>query len=276
MKSIAILGTGPAGLMAAQAVALKGRPFAIFGMPDMQGRIQRSVISGAQFIHTPVPTVNDTEPDFELTYRKLGTSAGYQHKVYGGDDVPFVSFDRVVDGETIPAWSLRKTYDRMFDGICGADGHSVNPMNITPLVIREWLALGTWDLIISTIPRHAICLPYNGYGDRPHAFHSQSIVVNNDSMNAKDNTIVYNGDEEFSWYRSSRIDGVGSTEWGGQVQDQIRKMYKDLAVIKKPIRHECDCWLNAPIVFAGRYGEWRKGVLTHEAFITAFRAMEEL
>lgn len=262
--------------MAAHAVALSGRPIVLFGLPDEQGRPQRSVISGAQFLHTAVPTINDDTPDFELTYKKLGTSAGYQHKVYGGDDVPFVSFDRVKDGETVQAWSLRKTYDKLWDNLCGPDGHAVNVMQVDPMLLQQWFEQGTFELVVSTVPRHAICLPYNGFGDKPHAFISQPIITNNDSNNAHDNTIIYNGDENFSWYRSSRIDGHGSTEWGGQSMENLRRAYRDLVVIKKPIRHECNCWQGRPIVFAGRYGEWRKGVLTHEAFVTAFKAVQEL
>lgn len=274
--SIAIIGTGPAGLMAAQAAAILGKPFSLFGLPDVSGHVVKSVIGGAQFLHKPVPTlVNENQPDIGITYRKVGTSEGYRQKVYGNEPVPFVSFDRVNDGETVPAWSLHRVYEQMWNGICGRDGHSVNALRITPEEIQRWLELNLWDLIICTLPRHEICLAYNGLGGRPHTFVSQTIHVSQQSMVAGLNQITYNGDPEFSWYRTANLGGFESTEWGEGVPENLGKMYR-LHNIRKPLRHDCDCWAGKPIVFAGRYGEWRKGVLSHEAFITTAKALEEL
>lgn len=276
MKSIAILGTGPAGLMAAQAVALSGKPFSLFGLPDARGRAVKSTIGGAQFLHTAVPTVCDEmQPDLGITYRKRGTSEGYRWKVYGGEPVPFVSFDRVQDGETVPAWSLHRVYDMMWEGICGKDGHSVNAMRVTPQEMLSWTERELWDLVICTIPRHDLCLAYNGMGGRPHTFVSQSIFIGDEAMDVGMNEIVYNGDPEYSWYRSSNICGNGGTEWGEDMKDKLSLRLRTREV-RKPLRHDCDCWVDKPVVFAGRYGEWRKGVLAHEAFISAFKAVEEL
>jgi hypothetical protein len=220
---------------------------------------------------------DEDQPDFGITYRKRGTSDGYRQKVYGGEPVPFVSFDNVQDGEVVPAWSLQKVYDKMWDGIAGKDGHSVNAMRVTPDELIRWVEHNLWDMIICTVPRHELCLAYNGLGGgRPHTFVSQSIYVGDEAMSTGMNEIVYNGDPEYSWYRSSNIGGYEGVEWGEDMKDVLTRMGRRTREVRKPIRHDCDCWTHGNIVFAGRYGEWRKGVLVHDAFVTAFKAVEEL
>lgn len=274
MKTIAILGTGPAGLMAAHAASVMGVQFSLFGLPDVNRHVVKSTIGGAQFLHRAVPGISyEQEPDMMIRYRKRGTSEGYRAKVYGTNEVPFVSFDNVQDGETVPAWSLHAVYENLWNGICGPSGHSVNALRVTPETLGEWFERSLWDLVICTIPRPSMCRTYNGSMDaRAHAFQSQTIHICGEDMGAGMNEVVYNGDPEQSWYRTSNMGGIISTEWGEQAPPSYLKTYP----IKKPIWHDCSCWQDEPIVFAGRYGEWRKGVLVHDAFVTAFKAIEEL
>lgn len=273
MKAVAILGTGPAGLMAAQAAALHGVPFSIFGLPDAKGHAVKSKIGGAQYVHTAVPTVSDeNHPDMAIVYRKVGTSEGYQAKVYGDEPVPFVSWDRMVFDEPIPAWSLHDIYDRLWNGICGSDGHSINLQRITPTQVLEWLEMEVFGLIISTIPRPQLCMGQvpQSQSTRLHHFTSQTIQICGEPMGAGMNEIIYNGSDEQSWYRTSNMSGRVSTEWGHRKPPGYLKTYP----LVKPIHNDCDCWSGQPVVFAGRYGEWRKGVLVHEAFTKAFLAIE--
>lgn len=276
MKSIAIIGTGPAGLMAAQAVALHGHPFSLFSAPTPTG-VQKSVIGGAQFLHRAVPTISDEDaPDMMIRYRKRGTSEGYKKKVYGAGEVPFVSFDNVQDGEEVPAWHLHSVYDQMWDGICGPRGHSVNALRVTPETLTEWLEKQLWELIICTLPRPSVCRTHAGQAgpdQRAHGFWSQTIHVCDEPMGAGFNEVLYNGDPEQSWYRSSNIGGNESTEWGERYPNYFKSRIRP---IQKPISHDCTCWDGEPILFAGRYGEWRKGVLVHDAFVSTWKALEDL
>lgn len=279
MRTVAILGTGPAGMMAAQACVITGVPFHLFAAPDRDGVVQPSFISGAQFMHVAVPTVSDEEsPDFAITYRKTGTAQGYAEKVYtdGLDQhVPFVSFENVEDGQTVPAWSLRGIYENQWTGIAGS-GSSVNAMKIDARILDEWVRNEQFDLIVSTIPRPALCRTHAGMDDRtPHAFWSQEVrIVNDEDMGVDLNVIAYNGDPDTSWYRSSNIAGWRSTEWAA---DRIAPYYVSRSkLIKKPVKHTCDCWADAPVVWAGRYGKWEKGVLVQDGFIEAFQAIESL
>lgn len=274
---IAILGTGPAGLMAAHACAILGQPFALFSLPDKHGHVSRSRIGGAQFLHCEIPSLTAEEPDFVLTYRTNGTPEGYHQKVYGGDPkVPFVSMSNVTDGERVPAWNLRTLYNLMWDGICGEDGHSVNAQKVDAATLKQWLEDDEWPLIISTVPRSSLCLTHAGLVDRmPHSFMSQTIhIVMDEDMGIPYNTIEYDGSNERSWYRSSNINGIRSTEWG---ENALPRYHQSKAVtVRKPISHTCDCWKDDDrVVFAGRYGRWQKGILVQDGFITAFKAIEE-
>ena len=275
MKSIAILGTGPAGLMAAYACSIAGRPFSLFGFPSESGAVEPSEISGAQFVHEPIPGLMDSNnPSMEITYVKHGTEEGYAEKVYSSDpNVPFVSFSNVVDGEVQPAWDLRGYYRELWEGIAG-EGSSVNAEIIDAMTLYEWTETGQFDFIVSTIPRPAVCLANLGIGTSPHPFLSQTVFVHSgEYANISENTIVYNGDKEPSWYRASNILGEESTEWASERSvhpsfgSKVRK-------IGKPILHGCDCWSeDENVLFAGRYGKWQKGILVHDGFTTCASAL---
>ena len=274
MNPIAILGTGPAGLMAAHACSLSGRPFSLFSAPGKDGTVKPSRIGGAQFIHKPVPAlVNEDLPDFHVTYDLRGTEAGYREKVYGDAPVPFVSYSGVHDGEVQPAWNLRKIYDSMWEAIAG-EGNSVNAVKITGSMLKEWLDQDMWDFVVSTVPRHALCLGHEGLTPSPHGFLSQDVFLANvNHADVPENTIIYNGAKEPSWYRASNLGGVHSAEWSNiaQVPSWQRS---SIIKVSKPIAHSCDCWADEPrVVFAGRFGKWQKGILVHDGFVTAAQAL---
>jgi hypothetical protein len=279
MKGIAILGTGPAGLMAAHAVSLSGRPFSLFTLPGKDGAAHPSRIGGAQFIHKAIPTlVNESIPDFHVTYDLRGTEEEYRRKVYGDNPhVSFVSYGNVTDGEVQPAWNLHKIYGTMWDVIAGG-GHSVNVEKITAATIQEWLEKDMWDFIVSTIPRHATCLGHQGLLPNPHAFLSQDVyLMNGDYANVPENTIVYNGQREPSWYRASNLQGFESVEWAESNLSNTPPWAKSkIITVSKPIAHSCDCWADDPrMIFAGRFGKWQKGVLVHDGFVTMASALME-
>lgn len=266
MKPIAIFGVGPAGLMAAHAVGLAGRPVALFSMPGEGGAITKSKLGGAQFLHDPLPGINDEdEPDANIIYECYGTVDGYRKKVYGDDPtIPFVSMEKVTHGKTQPAWNLQRTYDALWELLSAerANGVSINPMWIEEVIDKEW-----FDAIISTVPAPSICRAHAGLLGEHHLFVSQEISIANECIweGIPDNRIVYNGDPEYSWYRCSRLFGQGSTEWSN-----IEPMTSELVRVRKPIRTTCDCY-EGIITRVGRYGAWTKGLLTHHAFVETMK-----
>lgn len=270
MKPVAILGVGPAGLMAAQAVALSGRPVALFGQPNSDGTaIKRSVLGGAQFLHQPIPGINDEdEPDAVIRFHLAGGVGVYRKKIYGDANVPFVSMEFLHEGLEQPAWNLKATYDKLWE-LLGVD--SIGNVQV---INSEWLddaMRGGWfDFVISTIPAPALCrIPQaeDAAFRPPHLFVGQEIQITNESMMGHDNTIYYDGTIEHSWYRTSNLFGHGSTEYGAHVRTPMETFR-----VTKPIRTNCDCYGDS-ILRAGRYGTWTKGVLTHHAFTDAIKAL---
>lgn len=262
MKPIAILGCGPAGLMAAHAVGLAGHPIAIFSKPE------KSRLGGAQFLHRPIYMVNDEEvPDAEITYKLRGDAAGYERKVYPEGNVPFVSFSSVTDGQVQPAWNLQRTYDLLWENL----GGSVNEADIS----AKWMEENhdEFALILSTVPLPSICRSRAGLtpAEPLHRFDVQRITIHPECLETiPANTVVYDGTPDRTWYRSSNLFGVGGTEWTAGARTPplpASSFFHD----NKPIATNCDCWPD--VVRLGRRGTWTKGVLTHQAFVGALEAV---
>lgn len=267
MKPVAILGSGPAGLLAAHAVGLTGHPLAIFSKPV------KSELSGAQFLHRSIPDLTSTDPDVEITYRLEGTPQGYREKVYGseGSSLPgFVSFEFLKDGQTQDAWNLLGIYDRLWQFFQNNIEKNATEIN------NEWIMKNQkhFEFIISTIPLPALCetnSPDRDVNDTrpPHIFQTQGIwLIDDQLMPTDDNTILYNGNDSYSWYRTSNLFGHKGTEWS---QQGTKPPYPGLKTGIKPIRSNCNC--HPEIIRLGRFGKWEKGVLTHHAFEGAMEEM---
>jgi len=261
MKPYAVLGVGPAGLMAAHALAMSGKPVSLFSKPDASGNIAKSRLGGAQFLHDPIPGIhNDEEPDTIITYYCVGDADGYRRKVYGSDpSIPFVSMEGRYTGQEQNAWNLIGTYDALWDLL---EPHRANAIDVSP----QWLDLALqndwFDGIISTVPAMALCRAHAGMLNEQHEFVSQRIQIANECMASVDNhdSVVYNGDSDYSWYRASHLFGVGSTEYGQDATTPLQTFE-----VAKPISTNCRCYDNQ-VMRTGRYGTWTKGVLSHQAF----------
>lgn len=258
MKPVAILGSGPASLLAAYAVGLSGKPIAIFS----QG--QKSVIGGAQFLHMAIPELTSAEPDATITYEVHGDEAIYRQKVYGMMPVPFTSFGGVQDGMTQPAWHMQGAYERLWMEF----KDSMNDAQVSPAWVDE--NAGNFQAIISGIPRPALCRSMHGEGAQRHDFLSQKIRIADHCIldGLKDNTVRYEGTRDFSWYRCSKLFGHGGTEWTDTMHPPM-----ETVEVTKPIRALCDCF--PEIIRVGRYGKWAKGVLIHDGFTTSLRELNE-
>jgi hypothetical protein len=231
--------------------------------------MRKSPIGGAQFSHIPIPGIHEyDDPDAKLTYRVTGDGETYHEKVYGKLPVPFVSFDKVTDGQVVGAWNLRHMYDKLWEMYSG---------KIVNVEIDPRLAGGFttgFDLVVSSVPLKAICTTtlYDHPQQGPmHWFRDQVVRIYNEAIdpNLPDNTIWYNGEEVNSWYRMSLIFGTGSTEWG--MHGRVPPL-PGLVTVNKPIETNCDCYtedLSAgvpSIVRVGRYGTWSKGILSFHGY----------
>lgn len=254
---VAVLGAGPAGLMSAAAI--------IESAPDTEIRIISdktvpSTMYGAQYLHAPIPgyTPDEDKPQ-EVSYQLIGSPDDYRRKVYGPMWDGTVSPEDLA--ESHPAWDIRETYIRLWEDF----EQLIEPMIIDPAGMK-FLAdgnttFGWFDLIISSIPKPAICA-------RGHQFKSTPIWAAGSApelgieipYHCPEFTVVCNGDGFPSWYRKSNIYGRTTVEW----PEHIRPPVPSVAQVQKPLENNCDCWPD--IIHVGRYGKWEKGVLTHHAY----------
>lgn len=259
MKNL-ILGCGPAGLIAAHALDTSGETFSIFS------RRKQSILGGAQFLHEPIPYLTEHNPDAIVTYLLRGSADGYRAKLYGSmTDVPFVSMENVEHEQQIPAWNLRRVYQRLWERY---QTKIVHIEDISHDHVVRWQQ--EFDTIFSTIPAPTVCINTD-----QHWFRSQCIRIwpwskadNAFASNLADNVVIYNGEDSPTWYRSSLLWGTGGTEWAATAR---LPAMEPMITVHKPIATNCDC---LPTVHRlGRFGLWRKGILTHDAWADVIKVV---
>lgn len=246
--NIVVLGCGPAGLFAAQAVeSITGRA------PAIISKKHKSEIYGAQYLHRAIPELCSPAADSTIQTIRVGSAAGYAQRVYG-DVKRVTSWERVQSGPQ-PIWNLRAAYDKAWEKF---QAQIINNI-VSPSELEEFALYS--DLVISTVPKWSVCLK-----PREHQFNSIPIFVTRKATSlflARDseNFVIYNGMENSeNWYRTSRIFGHESTEHVHP--NSPTRIFADVGF--KVVGNDCDCHPN--VVFAGRMGKWEAGVLTHNAY----------
>lgn len=261
---VAVLGSGPAGLIAAHTATLKGAAVMIFSAPGASGKPEPSKLGGAQFLHQPIPMINQDEPDAVITYRTEGEPEGYHMKVYGGDPaVPFVSMSNVEDGATQHAWNLQRTYQKLWD----LHAEYILPETVTAGWLQGMLDRHTFNMVISSVPAPVLC-------DNEHTFRMTRSHIANECIldSLPNNTIMYSGDKDRSWHRCSRLFGVGGTEWPETFRQQHLPI--DTMTVRKPLKTNCNCFPD--VVRVGRFGTWQKGILVNDSMRIVEEAMDAL
>src|SRR5262245_8530223 len=140
---VAILGCGPAGLFAAQAAAMHGLS------PVIISKKQKSMLYGAQYLHKPIPGLTDIDSASEITTIRRGVEKHYAERVCGDGTQP-TSWRRVQ--REAPCWNLQATYDVAWDKFA----KDIVDFTLTNEDVVEFDR--TFDLVISTVPRWAICM----------------------------------------------------------------------------------------------------------------------
>ena len=263
-KSVAILGCGPAGLMAAHAAALSGWDFRIYS------RRVPSKLYGAQYLHQPIPALECGVPRM-IQYYMRGTPEQYRRKVYGDD------WDGTVSPEDFPephaAWDIRTAYEHLWrvysDEIIDVDFREKLLAN---LVHSFTVNTQTPDLIVSTVPRKIWAEP----GD---VFESTYVWALGDTelprvekpYRPEPFTVQCDGRPHVPWYRVSNIYGYCTIEWPYDPSPQAIAPHDGASIVEKPLRHNSTA--ASDFVHLGRYGAWQKGVLSHDAFFEAMKVL---
>lgn len=250
---IAVLGCGPAGLMAAHALARADKDFTIYSVKE------QSPIGGAQYLHKPIiGATPDSTPDASITFLKVGDYRVYSEKVYQQryGNSSWGNYSNHPMG--VSAWSLSKTYDRLWEMYAEKIEHQEIVPNVLDAIAKEH------ERVISTIPRLHTCKV-------EHEFRRAEIWLTRGTFCKVHNTILYNGLQGEPWCRTSYLFGEGWTEWPhrsfheAKRETQIRGVELPFLGIK-PLFTDCDCWKDEGVIFQGRFGQHRRGVLVHEAF----------
>ena len=265
MKSVAILGCGPAGLMVAHAARLHGWDFHIYS------KKQKSPLFGAQYLHEPITDITGTDPEdgaVMLSYRLTGTSEEYRHKVYGP----------TWDGNTSPedyagdhyAWDLRTAYDKLWFEY----GGEITDFPILRGTERQVKGVTgkRHDLIISTVPRTL-------WDTNDDHFKASYIWALGDGdyervhMHRPDPfTVICDGTKDNRWYRVSNIFGFCTMEWPQWYNSPFASVTppaRGAARVAKPLEYTGSAARD--IIHLGRYAQWQKGVLASDVFRESMR-----
>jgi hypothetical protein len=249
---VAVLGCGPAGLLATHAAVLRGHDPVVYSIAT------RSEMSGAMYLHGSVPDLTPAEPDGVLTYRKLGYKPGYARKVYHDPTAP-CSWEKF-EGQ-VKAWSLSAAYGELWKRYNGlVIEHRVNPVSMDDIV-------NEYPVVVSSVPAAVICAAPH------HVFKGVNIwVLDGTAITTIPlNQIFYSGMMSTKWYRASNIFGYQSAEFGDRAdvdKDQLKYGIK-------PTSHDCTCWSGrGDVLKVGRFGKWAKGELTHMAFADTYQFLE--
>ncbi|NIN69710.1 MAG: hypothetical protein GTO63_34510 [Anaerolineae bacterium] len=245
-KNVAVVGNGPAGLLATWAALHQDANVTVFHLGA------KSEIHGAQYIHADIPGLPDLPQftPFTVRYHKHGSEEGYRQKIYG-DSVPQggTSWDKFHGRQR--ALPMHEIYDYLYDTLMGQECRSVVKL-IDERDFRELVSV--YDVVVNTAPLPSI---------KPDGvYRTEDVwVVGHNIYHIQPDEIHYYGDEKFA-YRASNIQGHGSAEFPTVAsvpfgyRRQARKVHKPL-----------DCDVSLPGVHRlGRYGKWKKGVLAHEAY----------
>jgi hypothetical protein len=268
MGRVAVLGCGPSGLLAAHAASLREHEV------DVLSKKKKSEISGAQYLHAPIPGIHELEfAPARMRYVLQGTVEGYATKVYGKELAgKFATSPESLTREH-DAWNLAETYDLLWQWYSDL----VFETDLTRIVLGDLMDTGVYDLVLSTVPANVLC-------QRGHFFTGITIMAGEFSVGLPDNHVICNGEVFPSWYRASNVFGHQWAEWSEESRtpsgNVMRRPPIPLRSIIKPLETNCDCWITGDertrMVRLGRYGKWHKKELTHHAFEEALDLCDQI
>lgn len=257
-KKIAILGCGPAGLLAAHAAQINQCSFDIFS------KRRPSHLFGSQYLHEPITGVTGT-PE-RVRYSLVGTPEEYRRKVYGPE------WDGTVSPEDLEeehwAWDIRQAYTELWRRYSDEIHHLEFGNNMS--LLDRAINFDNYDMILSTVPRKVWAQPGDAFrgtevwavGDAPELGQTAPFTVQEDF------TIICDGTPDVGWYRLSKVFGYTTIEWPGNRRPPI----PGIAKVTKPLSFHMAPGPSDQFIHLGRYGKWEKGVLTTDAFNEALKA----
>lgn len=248
-EPVKIIGCGPAAMMVAHACWEAGADFVMYAPERLM-----SPLGGAQYLHREIPGLSDMAGDaFDLNFIFLGTEGGYERKIYGALPAGLrSSWGKFPD--QVRAWPLVATYRYAW-------ARYSRFIETRTVALEDMLHWSHRHIVFNTAPLPHI-MPLANY-------ESEGVYIYEGFSRAGLNQIIYSGNIEDDWYRTSNINGKQSTEYPGHFGKQAP--VPGLKLIRKPLRTD----VSIPGVhLVGRYGRWEKGVLVDDAFFQAKEVLE--
>jgi hypothetical protein len=247
MTQVAIIGCGPAGLLAAHAVARAGHEPHIYSATRSP-----SPVTGGVYLHTGVPEISNGRPDGLIKCTKLGDGSVYATKVYGHAQAR-TSWQRLPQGNH-PAWALAPVYEALW----GLYGAAVNLLAVGPREAQDLAA--AYPLVLSSAPAPKLCAAEHDFPERHVWYQDEAPGL------VQPQHMVYSGRWADQWFRASRVFDVPITEYPVWVEGA--------RLGRKVLPTNCDC--HPRIVRIGRWGTWTPGVLIHHAYGVTEDALHQL
>jgi len=247
--NIAVLGAGPAGLIAAHACRSLGHDVAILS------KKHPSPVGGAMYLHKPIPnTPMELGPDGAVLYRRLGLKEYYALKVYGDLMAP-VSWDSMpADNEPVDAWDLVRWYGYLWDMY----EDLIQPAVLGPLSPLH--LVGEYDYVINAVPLKALFPNWN--------YRSVEVYVT-PATGIGQNSIIYDGQPHAPGCRYSCLFGKAWWESGAPMSPDSIRITKPVSVaIPSQMQFGEADWLNV-----GRFGKWDKNVLLSDVWDEVVNAL---
>lgn len=266
-KKVAVLGAGPAGLLAATAAEELGWEVSIYSAPAADGEPKKSELYGCQYLHAPPPqSCPVAVPNRPVEYRLIGTSEGYRQKVYGKEYTGIVSPDEYGPEKAHSAWDIRRTYDWLW----GKWVDAIMPLQLTGQEMAGIMA-SNFRRVITTVPAPALCVNDSHLFPYARIWALGETPERRSPIKAPPFTVVCNGEAWTGWYRVANVFGYTTVEWPAAKKPPI----DGVAPVFKPLMTDCNCWQprSGKVLRLGRFGKWQKGVLVHTAYEEVLRSL---
>lgn len=255
MKVI-VIGCGPAGLAAAHAAVGFGAAVEIIAPKQMSPQ------HGPLLLQRPIPGINNDHPDGTIHQRVIGGSIlDYRYKLYGDINI---GINGDILQECYHAWDHRETYETLWELYSGL----ITDGKVTGREMRTIHQKA--DLVVSTANAQSMCGNWDRFAQGPHKFMWKEVAITPEYSypGQPDNTIIFNGGDEFNWVRSSRVFGVPVTEW------KIGTEPFRARVIRKPISTDCNCYPH--VLRTGRFGAWKNETWIDTAYWDTYSALASM
>lgn len=266
---VAVLGCGPTGMLAVEAAVR-------LGIEEIKVLSYKkpSPMYGAQYLQKPIPGFD--LPTRMINHSMVGDLLDYRHRIYGEnvDGSIWANTSATAIVGDFPGQDIRFLYRELW----AKYEHLIVDVGVDHDTVAELVANG-WT-VLSTIPRKQMCyLKYHCFfeetdiiaaGDAPDL----GIKIPIPDFGIEGDFVRYSGSEN-PWCRISNIFDHVTVEWPvSEGIEQVKKDFPTATLWGKPLKTTCTCWTRTGRVhFLGRYGEWHKGVLAHDAFFKATKVL---